>query len=116
MGLFDPGPETLILLLIIIALLFGTNRLPQLVRALGRAQVEYRRGREQIQRQFEEAAAEAEHLEGTRRAAHGQPENIPASGTEAAGVRKRRPRTPAPNGRLASARAGPSSEQRRPDA
>ncbi len=63
MGLFDPGPESLILLLLVVLLLFGGPHLPKLARALGRIRAEYSRGREEIERQLRAAAGEeARHV------------------------------------------------------
>ncbi|SFR45726.1 Sec-independent protein translocase subunit TatA/TatB [Halogeometricum limi] len=50
------GPELLIVLLIVV-LLFGANKLPQLARSTGQAMGEFRRGREDIERELQEAAA-----------------------------------------------------------
>ncbi|SEO35679.1 Sec-independent protein translocase TatA [Halogranum amylolyticum] len=59
--LFGPipgGPELLIILAVIV-LLFGANRLPELAHASGRAMGEFRRGREEIEQEIR-AAANAE--------------------------------------------------------
>ncbi|MFQ6128809.1 MAG: twin-arginine translocase TatA/TatE family subunit [Thermoplasmata archaeon] len=52
MGLLDPGPEVIILLIIILVLLFGAKKIPELARALGRAMGEFRRGRMEIEREL----------------------------------------------------------------
>lgn len=45
------GPELLIVLLIIV-LLFGANKLPQLARSSGQAMGEFRRGRQEIEEEL----------------------------------------------------------------
>ena len=42
-----PGPLELILVLVVILLLFGAKRLPQLSRSLGRSLSEFKKGREE---------------------------------------------------------------------
>ncbi|POG57551.1 Sec-independent protein translocase subunit TatA/TatB [Haloferax marisrubri] len=51
------GPELLIVLLIIV-LLFGANKLPQLARSSGQAMGEFRRGREEIEDELKKGAEE----------------------------------------------------------
>jgi len=68
------GPELLIVLLIVV-LLFGANKLPQLARSSGQAMGEFRRGREEIEEELEKGAeadddededeAEADEVEAT---------------------------------------------------
>ncbi|RDZ65221.1 twin-arginine translocase TatA/TatE family subunit [Haloferax sp. Atlit-12N] len=53
------GPELLIVLLIIV-LLFGANKLPQLARSSGQAMGEFRRGREEIEDELKKGAEEGE--------------------------------------------------------
>ncbi|WP_042665378.1 twin-arginine translocase TatA/TatE family subunit [Haloferax sp. ATB1] len=53
------GPELLIVLLIIV-LLFGANKLPQLARSSGQAMGEFRRGREEIEEELKKGAEEGE--------------------------------------------------------
>ncbi|MFB6156012.1 MAG: twin-arginine translocase TatA/TatE family subunit [Haloferacaceae archaeon] len=47
------GPELMIILLIVV-LLFGANKVPQLARASGQAMGEFRRGRDDIEREIRE--------------------------------------------------------------
>ncbi|WP_396613149.1 twin-arginine translocase TatA/TatE family subunit [Haloferax sp. S1W] len=49
------GPELLIVLLIVI-LLFGANKLPELARSSGQAMGEFRRGRQEIEEELQEGA------------------------------------------------------------
>ena len=48
MGLIDGGPETIMLILVIIVLLFGSKKLPEMARSLGRARMEFERGKKQV--------------------------------------------------------------------
>ena len=57
-GLFS-GPHIIILLLIII-LLFGAKRIPDLARSLGKSIGEFKKGREEGEREAREAAAKKE--------------------------------------------------------
>ncbi len=50
------GPELLIILLIIV-LLFGANKLPELARSTGQAMGEFQRGREEIERELHQSSA-----------------------------------------------------------
>ncbi|MFC4356885.1 twin-arginine translocase TatA/TatE family subunit [Halobium salinum] len=49
------GPEMMIVLLIVV-LLFGANKLPKLARASGQAMGEFQRGRAEIERELAEGA------------------------------------------------------------
>jgi sec-independent protein translocase protein TatA len=49
------GPELLIVLLVLV-LLFGANKIPKLARSTGQAMGEFRRGREEIEKELEEVA------------------------------------------------------------
>ncbi|KTG17061.1 Sec-independent protein translocase subunit TatA/TatB [Haloferax profundi] len=49
------GPELLIVLLIVV-LLFGANKLPQLARSSGQAMGEFRRGRQEIEEELKKGA------------------------------------------------------------
>ena len=51
------GPELLVVLLLVV-LLFGANKLPKLARSSGQAMGEFKRGREQIETELTEAARE----------------------------------------------------------
>ena len=52
------GPELLVILLVVV-LLFGANKLPKLARSSGQAMGEFKRGREQIEGELTEAARES---------------------------------------------------------
>ncbi len=52
--LFGPvGPEMLIILLVLV-LLFGANKIPKLARSTGQAMGEFKKGREEIEEELEE--------------------------------------------------------------
>lgn len=55
-----PGGPELIIILAVIVLLFGANKIPKLARASGQAMGEFRRGREEIEQEIRAAAATKE--------------------------------------------------------
>jgi len=59
MGLLDPGPELIILILIVLILLFGSRKIPELARGLGRAMGEFKRGRLEIEKEIAQEYAPA---------------------------------------------------------
>lgn len=56
-GGIPAGPELLIILLVLI-LLFGANKIPKLAQSTGRALGEFKKGREQIEDELEEMSEE----------------------------------------------------------
>jgi sec-independent protein translocase protein TatA len=56
-GAIPGGPEMLIILLIVV-LLFGANKLPKLARSTGQAMGEFQKGRQQIEEELEEMEEE----------------------------------------------------------
>ena len=52
-GGLPAGPEMLIILLIIV-LLFGANKLPKLARSTGEAMGEFKKGRQEVERELQE--------------------------------------------------------------
>lgn len=50
------GQEWLILIFIAIILLFGTKKLPELARSLGKAKGEFEKGRREIERELKEVS------------------------------------------------------------
>ncbi|ELZ84301.1 twin-arginine translocase TatA/TatE family subunit [Haloferax larsenii] len=73
------GPELLIVLLIVV-LLFGANKLPQLARSSGQAMGEFRRGRQEIEEELKEGAegSEDEDEDETTTAAESDSETVEA--------------------------------------
>lgn len=53
------GPEILIIFLVVL-LLFGASRLPGLARALGKSMGEFRKAKDELDREIQRAANEAE--------------------------------------------------------
>jgi sec-independent protein translocase protein TatA len=51
-----PGGPELLIVLVVIVLLFGANRIPKLARSTGQAMGEFKRGREQIEEEITDAA------------------------------------------------------------
>ena len=47
-----PGGTEMMVILLIVVLLFGANKLPQLARSSGQAMGEFKRGREEIDREL----------------------------------------------------------------
>lgn len=50
-----PGGPELLIILVIVVLLFGANKLPSLARSTGQAAGEFRRGREELERDIQSA-------------------------------------------------------------
>ena len=54
------GPTEIILILLVVLLLFGARRIPELARALGKASYEFKKAKENIAREGEELVDAAE--------------------------------------------------------
>lgn len=48
------GPEMIVLVLIVVVLIFGAKKIPELARGIGRASGEFRRGREELNQEIAE--------------------------------------------------------------
>lgn len=59
MGLLDPGPELIILIFIVVILLFGAKKIPELARGIGRAVGEFKRGKTEIEREIADTSVAA---------------------------------------------------------
>ena len=57
MGILDPGPELIILLVIVALLLFGSSKIPEMARNVGRAAGEFKRGKKEVEREMAEEEA-----------------------------------------------------------
>jgi sec-independent protein translocase protein TatA len=51
-----PGGPELLIVLFVLVLLFGANKIPKLARSTGQAMGEFRRGREEIEEELQEGA------------------------------------------------------------
>ena len=60
-----PGPGELIIILVIVMLLFGAKRLPELSRSLGKSLSEFKKGKEEGLREAAEPVKVAEKSEST---------------------------------------------------
>ncbi|KTG09999.1 preprotein translocase subunit TatA [Haloprofundus marisrubri] len=63
-GALPGGPEMLIILLIIV-LLFGANKLPKLARSTGQAMGEFKKGREEIEDELQQMESSDDSTEST---------------------------------------------------
>jgi len=52
------GIEWIMLILIVVVLLFGAKKIPELARSLGKAKAEFQRGQMQVQREIDEEKAQ----------------------------------------------------------
>jgi len=52
-GFMSPGPLEIIVILLVVLLLFGAKRLPDLARSLGKSLNEFKRGREEGEKPVE---------------------------------------------------------------
>ncbi|PAU84880.1 twin-arginine translocase TatA/TatE family subunit [Halorubrum salipaludis] len=58
-GGIPAGPELLIILLVLV-LLFGANKIPKLARSTGQAMGEFKKGREQVEEELQEMQGDDE--------------------------------------------------------
>jgi sec-independent protein translocase protein TatA len=56
-------PEILIIVLVVVVLLFGAKKLPELARSIGRAKGEFDRGKMEIEREIRDEKAKDEKAE-----------------------------------------------------
>jgi len=61
-ALVTPGPTEWVLILVIVLVLFGAKKLPELARSLGQSMNEFRKAREEFDKQLHDAAQD---LKGT---------------------------------------------------
>src|SRR2546423_1140488 len=53
-----PGPSEWMLILVIVLVLFGAKKLPELARSLGQSMNEFRKAREEFDRELQQAASD----------------------------------------------------------
>src|SRR5436190_23513727 len=56
MALVTPGPTEWVLILVIVLVLFGAKKLPELARSLGQSMNEFRKAREEFDKELHQAA------------------------------------------------------------
>ena len=84
-----PGGPELIFILIIVLLLFGAKKLPELARGLGQSLGEFKKAREEFEREVHKSSADVE----IKVAPAKEPFLQPASGTEVSNATKEPPET-----------------------
>ena len=57
-ALVTPGPTEWVLILVIVLVLFGAKKLPELARSLGQSMNEFRKAREEFDKELHQAAQE----------------------------------------------------------
>ncbi|UPV99786.1 twin-arginine translocase TatA/TatE family subunit [Halorussus gelatinilyticus] len=71
-----PGGMEMMVILLIAVLLFGANKLPKLARSTGQAMGEFKKGREDIERELRESAEGVERAGGTDDALDDETANV----------------------------------------
>ena len=61
-GAIPGGPEMIVILLVLV-LLFGANKIPKLARSTGQAMGEFKKGREEIEDELEEMQGDEEETD-----------------------------------------------------
>ena len=84
-----PGGPELIFILVIVLLLFGAKKLPELARGLGQSLGEFKKAREEFEREVHKSAADVE----IKGAPAKEPFLNPGTVTEVAGATKEPPKT-----------------------
>lgn len=84
-----PGGPELIFILVIVLLLFGAKKLPELARGLGQSLGEFKKAREEFEREVHKSATDVE----IKTAPAKEPFLKPGAGTEAVEAPKEPPKT-----------------------
>jgi sec-independent protein translocase protein TatA len=84
-----PGGPELIFILVIVLLLFGAKKLPELARGLGQSLGEFKKAREEFEREVHKSATDVE----IKAAPAKEPFLKPSAGTEVADAAKEPPKT-----------------------
>lgn len=61
-GAIPGGPEMIVILLVLV-LLFGANKIPKLARSTGQAMGEFKKGRQEIEEEIRSAASDQEGID-----------------------------------------------------
>jgi sec-independent protein translocase protein TatA len=69
-----PGWQEILLVLIIVLILFGAKRLPELARSLGQSMNEFRKAKDEFDRELHKSAAELEIKEPSEKQPHKAPD------------------------------------------
>lgn len=56
---WSPGPTELIIILVVFVMLFGAKKLPELSRSIGKSISEFKRGKEEAERELDQGRADA---------------------------------------------------------
>jgi sec-independent protein translocase protein TatA len=65
-----PGWQEILLVLVIVLILFGAKRLPELARSLGQSMNEFRKAKDEFDRELHRSAQELEIKEATEKQQH----------------------------------------------
>lgn len=84
-----PGGPELIFILVIVLLLFGAKKLPELARGIGQSLGEFKKAREEFEREVHKSAADVE----IKGAPAKEPFLNPGAGAEVAAATKEPPKT-----------------------
>lgn len=60
---FIVGQEWVILIVVLVILLFGAKKIPEIARSIGRARAEFEKGKKEAEKELSGSAAEREKLE-----------------------------------------------------
>ena len=71
-----PGGMEMMIILLIAVLLFGANKLPKLARSTGQAMGEFKKGREDVEREIREAAEGVERDDATDESLEDETANV----------------------------------------
>jgi sec-independent protein translocase protein TatA len=78
-ALVTPGPTEWVLILVIVLVLFGAKKLPELARSLGQSMNEFRKAREEFDKELRQAGQDLKgNVQGTQPYQAQQPAQTPA--------------------------------------
>src|ERR1700755_2969305 len=82
-ALVTPGPTEWVLILVIVLVLFGAKKLPELARSLGQSMNEFRKAREDFDKELHAAGSEIKGAAPHAIPAGAEPTAVPASASSA---------------------------------